>query len=171
MRKNPFSSPAGVEVLVQLPATQYTFPLNVDIPIIIHVTTTSKPMKLTDKEPNDNAKHFDLFPQIPSASEVEVELDRYSYILADGHWSSSKHSASDTTTVRSGLAGFTGYSSGANRAIDTALSEFDWQPEEKDKNKGCWKRTVEWRSTLLFAGLSPTFQTDYIQTSVSLPNA
>ncbi|KAJ7496773.1 hypothetical protein FB451DRAFT_1208742 [Mycena latifolia] len=129
-----------------------SFPIATPIPFSFHVVTETKEMDRSDR-PEKHGKP--LFPAPPTlSSELTQILRRGTEIRVRG---STRHS--DDTFDLQGIRHSSDARRGAQtRAVNAVIDEPEWIPKD-GKDRGIWKRSVHFTSTLTFP-FAPTFNTE-----------
>ncbi len=148
LRSNPlqlFSPPALVHVKCRVPETD-TLPLSRPIPVFVDVTCTSRPLDLSCA---DDPTTF-LFPRLPRASEVSLELVGVTKADARGGWKCKITAVLQKFPV----------------ALLPAAAP-TWLQDNDNPKKGRWSESSSYSATLTLR-CSPVFQTELITYKVFL---
>ncbi|KAF7289327.1 Arrestin-N domain-containing protein [Mycena indigotica] len=138
-------------ILPDLPS----FPIGTPIPLSLIVETDTKPMLRSDAldGPADK-KGKPLFPAIPTASsQIPFKLYRWAQVSARRR----------TRTVEDefSLLGSLGDPQAVAAVVHTVTPP-EWIPQDDNKGKGIWRRSIRFDSTLSIA-YAPTYSTQIIQ--------
>jgi len=148
LRRGLWGEYSTAKVQVKMPKLD-ALPLFTNIPVTIHVMTTTKSMKRGDSEGRDTKER--LFPCPPlDPKEIGFHLRRRIRLSARG-W---HEEGNENISPLGGL----GKTEAAEEQVNFRVGEKRWMPSEDDKTKGCWMQesTVD---TTIHLTSSPSFST------------
>lgn len=150
IRRGLWGAYSSVRVEMKIPEIK-TLPLFTNIPVIIHITTTTKPMKRDESSEGEDSKGriFPCPPQEPK--EIELFLRRRIRLSARGWDDEGKENISS-------LGGLGKVGGAKEGQIEFHVGETRWNPSDSDKGKGCWvqESTV---NTSIHLTTTPSFMT------------
>ncbi|KAJ6590001.1 hypothetical protein DFH09DRAFT_1074485 [Mycena vulgaris] len=131
-----------------------SFPIATPIPFSFHIVTETKAVRRSERPEEKPGKP--LFPAPPTRSdEVSQELRRETEIRVRGR---TRH-VEDTFSLQ-GIRSLRDIERVTQaRAVEAVVDEPEWIPRDEEKDRGVWKRTVHFNSTLTFP-FAPTFSTE-----------
>ncbi|KAJ7496742.1 hypothetical protein FB451DRAFT_1074841 [Mycena latifolia] len=132
-----------------------SFPIATPIPFSFHVVTETKVLNRSDRPEDKHGKP--LFPAPPTrSSQLTQVLWRQTEIRARG---STRHV--DNTFDLQGIQSLPNVERVTQaQAVEAVVDEPEWIPKE-GKDRGIWKRSVHFNSTLSFP-FAPTFSTEIL---------
>ncbi|KAJ7715299.1 hypothetical protein DFH07DRAFT_762811, partial [Mycena maculata] len=126
-----------------------SFPIATSVPFSLHVLTETKLVQRSDT-PEDKYKK-PLFPAPPTrSSDLTQILCRQAEVRVPACRSRHIEETFDLQGIRS--------LGDIDRVTEAVTEEPEWIPKE-DKDRGIWRRTVHFNSSLMFS-FAPTFSTD-----------
>ncbi|KAJ7496759.1 hypothetical protein FB451DRAFT_1208704 [Mycena latifolia] len=129
-----------------------SFPIATPIPFSFHVVTETKVLNRSDRPEDKHGKP--LFPAPPTrSSQLTQVLRRQTEIRARGR---TRHV--DNTFDLQGIRSLRNVET--VRAVEAVVDEPEWIPKD-GKDRGLWKRSVHFNSTLSFP-FAPTFSTEIL---------
>jgi hypothetical protein len=126
-----------------------SFPIATPIPYSFHVVTETKTLDRTDRPEDKNGKP--LFPAPPTQStNLKQVLRRRTTVRVRNRYRHIDDSFD--------LQGIRSFANAQPAKVEAVVDEPEWVPRD-DKNRGFWRRTVHFNSTLAFP-YAPTFSTE-----------
>ncbi|KAJ7503134.1 hypothetical protein B0H11DRAFT_619688 [Mycena galericulata] len=154
LRQGIWGDYSNARVTLTLPSLP-SFPIATPIPFSFHVVTETKVHPRSDRPEDKHGKP--LFPEPPTrSSQLSPVLVRQASVRVRGR--------SRLVTDTFGLQGIRGSSQA--RAVQATVDDPEWIPKD-DKDRGIWRRTVHFNSTLTFP-FAPTSNTQNLDWQYAL---